>query len=306
VNNVTNKHYLQLYTQQQCPCRTLPQLSYFITAIKYLKAGDLLIMVVRIYDKERETYFKSEVYAMINIGCYARYLVLVSGPDENYFKFYDMFDESANPQLNIAVSARPAEWIYKDKDFLSEIKVLSDTNVRLNTFWGYDWVLEKTALFAKLLKGEKVNLGESGFPLVDSSLSGWNYIEAQKDIDSLLTAVGGFHDSFIINLEYISGKRIGNKKRSDNEISCEHHDEKLRALKMIFDSIWWESSLELVFEGVITLHLLPARDNFSGEMFDASVTLKDEIVLFKDESDFTTGADCTLVKAYSLRWRFTP
>ena len=53
-------------------------------------------MLVRVFDSQRNTYFKSEVYAVINSGWYEKQLVVFSSADGSYFKLFDYLDKS-NP-----------------------------------------------------------------------------------------------------------------------------------------------------------------------------------------------------------------
>lgn len=54
-------------------------------------------MFVRVYDNLTDTYFKSEVYAVINPGWYEKRLVIVQTNEGEYFKIFDYLDKS-NPQ----------------------------------------------------------------------------------------------------------------------------------------------------------------------------------------------------------------
>jgi hypothetical protein len=53
-------------------------------------------MRVRVFDMSTNTYFSSEVYAIINPGWYEKQLVLVPSPNGSYMKFFDCLNKSSN------------------------------------------------------------------------------------------------------------------------------------------------------------------------------------------------------------------
>ena len=261
-------------------------------------------MRVRVYDKERETYFKSEVYAILNVGWFTQYLVFVPDGERGYLKLFDFIDKTSvaphyDVLVNIITPQPPEAWISKDGESLLKIRnTLSDDSIKFDFFQGYDWLFDNPAVIAALLRGKSVPTDFEGFRLVNSTLAGWNYINKQDDIDSLMKAAYGFHDSCLENLEYISGSYVSEDKSM-------HPMDNVRFLKMIIGSQWC-NPLELVFEGLLGLNLRPSGYNYDSIIFSATLRLKDETILFADgdlDSDDPPD-DSTCVKALSLRWRF--
>jgi len=257
-------------------------------------------MKVRVYDKERDTYFKSEVYAIVDSGIFEKYLVLVPGTDT--FQLFDCFEiiEHApqHPMLIHTITAETAEgWIWRTSLPLGT-ELLEAGVIRFNEFRGYSWILENTAVLSRLLRGELIPADESGWPRLDSRLADWNYVETPEDADALLYAAHGFHDSVLNRLDYISGGYVS----EDNSLAA---TDSIRTVTVRIES-QWNAPVDLVFEGVIALNLRPSEDGYDCIIFDAALLLKEETVFFADTGmdaeDFQSGATC--VKAYSLRWRF--
>lgn len=261
-------------------------------------------MLVRVYDKENNKHFKTEVYAVLNVGWFTQYLVLVPDEKEGYLKLFDFLDKTSEaPHYDVLVNTItpqvPDEWVSKDGAFLSGIKqALSDDTIKFDTYQGYDWLFDNPNIIAALLRGESVPANFEGFCLSDSTLDGWNYINAQDDIDWLMKLTCGFHDSCPESLEYISGASVSTDKSM-------HPMDDIRTLKMVIGSQWCDL-IEIVFEGLLGLNLRPAGDNYDSIIFSATLRAKDETIFFADgdldSDDFTEGYTC--VKALSMRWRF--
>ena len=271
-------------------------------------------MLVRVHDKERNIYFKTEIYAVINSGWYEKQLVVVSFEDGNSFKFFDYLDKSnsKNPQVLIN-SVTPNgfnsdyEWIHKRIDdvdkHLDDYAKFLRKDIRFFDYRGYSWIYNDKPLLIELLNGGMVSTKGFEYQIIDSNahkLESWNYIEAQDDINFLMKSAYGFHDSCLKSLDYISGSEVFEDK-SMRPVDC------IRTLRMIIDSQCCDS-IELVFEGLIGLNLRPASDNYSSDIFSATLRIKDEIVFFADDEleadNFEEGYTC--VKAFSMRWRFIP
>jgi len=260
-------------------------------------------MRARVHDKKAGKYFKSEIYAIISVGWFTRYLVKDT---DYYFRLVDALDKSGNGPLypvlvNIITPERPDEWIREKDASLAKINaLLAGEEIRFDYFAGYPWVFEASATLAKLLRGEKVDVAESGFPAVDTKLPGWCYVETQDDAESLMREVYGFHDSVLKSLDYISGACVDENKSMFPLDS-------VRTLRMVIGS-QWSDTIELVFEGLVALNLRPSDDNYDCIIMCASIFLKDETAFWSnaemEKEDWPP--ECTCAKAYSLRWRWLP
>ncbi|MDE6104227.1 MAG: hypothetical protein K2G38_00875 [Clostridia bacterium] len=147
-------------------------------------------------------------------------------------------------------------------------------------------------------------------------LNKWYEVLSQKDIDDLLDAYGGFHDACIVSLNFVSGMHVDSK----NTMHFDGVDK--YTLNIVFHSQWSDYALELQFAGLRRLHLTGVQDNYTNDIFDASIKFYDnllpsnyqtpaQVIVWADSEDFnvkeidsqlTEPAD-TYVIAHSLKWR---
>lgn len=264
-------------------------------------------MRVRVYDKERNSYFKSEVYAIVNTGYYEKLLVLTPEDMGSNFVFYDYLDKADNkPEVlvNSIILDRPYDWIYKKSlsvDIqLKEYKRLLNSDIRFFEYIGFLWLWNDKDTMVNLLQGKSIPLAGSIFEnnlYSDIGDSDWNYIESQEDIDTLMNQTGYFHDSIIKEINYISGGYVDSKKSMGFT--------NLRKLMVKIDS-QISNNIEMIFEGMTAMNLRPPGDNYFGDIFGASLILKDASIFFCDDEvqEIDTDYEGTWICAYSLKWRF--
>lgn len=144
----------------------------------------------------------------------------------------------------------------------------------------------------------------------------WYEVFNQKDIDDLLNAYGGFHDSCIASLNFVSGTYV------DSERTMHFNGFRDYALNIVFHSQWSDYTLELSFAGLRRLHLVGAQDNYGNDIFDASIKFYDnllpskystpsQVIVWADSEDFDVQdidsqlkePAVTYVIAHSLKWR---
>lgn len=266
-------------------------------------------MKVRVYDKSTNKYFKSEVYARINPGYYEKYLVHMPSDDGGYIKFFNYLDKDEGklfPKVlvNTIVPTYPKGWIYKKSTGVSKtisgFKKLVRSDVLFFEYFGYPWIFENKAMLAELLNGNSINFKGSIFEsmITSSYMVGWNYVESDKDAEEFMKQVFNFHDSVLRTANYISGAYVNPDKTM-------YPEAKIRQATLVFDSQWCDS-IEMVFEGVTAFNLRPPEDNYSADIYGATLIVKDESVFFCD--DIVAGWDenqiGTWITAYGLRWRF--
>ncbi|MCL2563722.1 MAG: hypothetical protein FWE08_06775 [Oscillospiraceae bacterium] len=267
-------------------------------------------MFVRVFDSQRNIYFKSEVYAIINSGWYEKRLVVFSTDDGSYFKFFDYIDKS-DPKHKVLINTitsngfgSTSEWIRKDSNDvdkkLEEYARLPD-DIRFFEYKGHAWIYENISLLTKLLKGDMVSTKGYKHQIFTSNArqsDDWNYVDKQQDIDFILEQTGGFHDSVLKKLDYISGSYVDDK----NQMYCMDN---IKQVSMWFDSQWCRP-IEMVFESVIALNLRPYSDNETSFLFDAALFVQNETIFFFDSriDAIDRNYDGTWIEAYGLRWRF--
>lgn len=129
----------------------------------------------------------------------------------------------------------------------------------------------------------------------------WNEIVDSSDLRSFMHDVCFFHDSCIKELKYLSGAYV-------TERLSMHPINDRRILKVIIQRQSENlSMLELEFEGLKCLNLFPVDDEYSCEILDSTMILKDDCIYWCDcgglsEIDLS-NYDGTWICASKLRWR---
>ena len=94
-----------------------------------------------------------------------------------------------------------------------------------------------------------------------TDINEWNYICNQEDVDNLMKNMVGFHDalmtSLVVEQDFTSTK-----------------------VNAVFDNSGWYGIVELCFEGVLDVKLCPAKENYSNEIYGATLKLENEIILW--------------------------
>lgn len=141
----------------------------------------------------------------------------------------------------------------------------------------------------------------------------WYGVETQKDIERLMSACGGFHDSCIVSLNFQSGAFV------DDEKAMHFGSAKDRVLSIVFQCQWEPKTIELQFIGLRQLHLVGWQDNYLCEILEAHLSFQDNllpgkpdrVLVWSDNSCFDTAkvsnaiqepAD-TYIVANALKWR---
>lgn len=262
-------------------------------------------MKVRVYDTEIKRFILSEVYAIVNAGYYGRYLLVVPRENGNYLKFFDYIDQlnpSPHNNVNIAIAISGTNnWVGKEGEALLKVKNALGSKqhiVKFDYFYGCPEIFDRSEVLAELLCGNVVNVEKINLPQADT-FKGWNYIDKDIDIEKLMGMAASFHDAVLNGLNYISESYTG-------EIGFQIKNGS-KGIIMHFSSCWC-NDIELVFEGIIALNLRPSEENYSGEIYSATLKiLEDKTIFFCDDDISERDAeksDCTWIKAFSLRWRF--
>lgn len=129
----------------------------------------------------------------------------------------------------------------------------------------------------------------------------WNEIIDDSTLIKFLESVNYFHDSCIKELKYLSGAYV------DETLSMYPFNDR-RVLNVVIQRQFKENSMiEMEFSGLRYLKLFPADENYTCEILDSTMILKDDCIYWCDcgclsESDLSkyTG---TLICASKLRWR---
>lgn len=129
----------------------------------------------------------------------------------------------------------------------------------------------------------------------------WNEISNDKELIIFMDSVCSFHDSCIKELKYLSGAYV------DEKLSMYPVNNR-RILRMIIQRQFNENSMiEMEFEGLKCLKLIPNDDRFTCEILDATMIFKNGYIYWCDcggvlEADLD-NYDGTIICAAKLRWR---
>lgn len=129
----------------------------------------------------------------------------------------------------------------------------------------------------------------------------WNEINTEDDLVGFMDKVYYFHDSCIKEMKYLSGAYV-NEKLEMYPINDR------RILKVIlqsqFDSI---SMIEMEFEGLKYLNLVPTDEQHTCEILDSTMILRNGFIYWYDcgglsEADLDSYGG-TMICASKFRWR---
>ena len=129
----------------------------------------------------------------------------------------------------------------------------------------------------------------------------WNEISNEKDLYSFMDNMYGFHDSCLKEIKYISGAYV------DEELSMFPVNSQ-RILNVIFQRQFRHPSvIEMQFVGLKYLKLFPCDDDYTCEILDATMILKEDCVYWCDcgglsEEDIESYTG-TVICASKVRWR---
>lgn len=129
----------------------------------------------------------------------------------------------------------------------------------------------------------------------------WNEINSYEDLSNFMDMHYGFHDSCLKELKYISGTYV-------NENLSMHPINDHRTLKIVIQRQFKDPCvIELEFMGLIYLKLFPNDENYTSEILDATMILKDDCIFWCDcgglsETDIETYKGTTIC-ASKVRWR---
>lgn len=264
-------------------------------------------MRVRVYDKSDNTFYVSEVYGILNFRG-DHYIVGKQDAGIWRFRLVDYLDFSSEQvpypvQVEcIDCNALPGqeEWLCKTREELEEFNHILEQQLslpRILRYSGYRFIWEDREMLIQLLLNKTVRDGTGRAFKIQTKLPDWNYIESEPDIERLMEKFAGFHDSVIREVHYLSGDYVDGEGMHLTP-SCD------KKIQFLFDSDW-SDSIEVVFEAVRLMQLVPPAENYLADLYDASIFVKNHEIYFYDSSlkkipDMYGG---TWVKALGMRWR---
>lgn len=128
----------------------------------------------------------------------------------------------------------------------------------------------------------------------------WNEINTEQELHDFLELYGGFHDSCLKELRYISGAFV-------NQNLGMHPINDQRKLYIVFQRQYEKFTvIEMEFSGLLKLNLCPNDESYTCEILDAPMFFEDGKIYwgdsdwFKEERERYEG---TWLCAEKVRWR---
>ncbi len=142
----------------------------------------------------------------------------------------------------------------------------------------------------------------------------WNQINNQSDIDNLMHAYFGFHDSCICSIDYKSGAKVDEKNGmcgvDKNCVLSIQFESQMPTFHNQPD----KKSIVLKFIGLHRLDLSAYRNNFFGDISSCYLSFYKGFIVWADHDGFDPddcgdgnlfeGSRATFVVAKRLEWKF--
>ncbi len=129
----------------------------------------------------------------------------------------------------------------------------------------------------------------------------WNEINNENDLNDFLNMLYFFHDSCIKELKYTSGAYV-------EETLAMYPVNDVRKLNLLIQRQFEDNSvIEMEFSRLKYMKLLPADDNYTCEILDATMILKSDCIYWCDCGGLTEEDidkyNGTVICAEKVRWR---
>ena len=129
----------------------------------------------------------------------------------------------------------------------------------------------------------------------------WNEIADENDLNRFMDMMYGFHDSCLKELKYMSGAYVA------EDLSMLPVNNR-RVLSMVIQRQFRNPSvIEMQFGGLKYLRLFPEDEDYTCEILDATMILKEDCIYWCDCGGLSVGDiesyTGTIVCASKVRWR---
>lgn len=247
-------------------------------------------MFVRAYDKYNNAYYKSIVYGIFDIGYYQK--AILFNPITKSFELVDYLDkEPKNPKpLYEIINSKADDWLLREGAYLIKFNHYfkeKGLEKEITLFKGYPDIFDDFDFMVQILRDRKVPIDSANITIRENEdVNEWNYIKTQDDANQLMDLFACFHDSEIRELIY----------KEENET---------KELKVTIDNSGWYGIIEMCFEGLIALNLRPPAENYTSEIYGATLIVNNETIFWADDVMEKENFDYkgTYIKALNLKWR---
>lgn len=103
-------------------------------------------------------------------------------------------------------------------------------------------------------------------------MSQWNIVKNQADIEGLLGAYGGFHDSCIVALNYVSGAHV------DDSLAMGFGAPNDYRLCVKFQRQFRPKTIELCFSGLHRMNIIGWQDNYFCEITGCYLSFRKDLI----------------------------
>src|ERR1700754_3059781 len=114
----------------------------------------------------------------------------------------------------------------------------------------------------------------------------WSRVQSNADAELLLKQFGRFHDSCIHELHLWTDHWVA--PSLSMSVSADLDTRVRMVIQRQFKPL---SALELVFEEVTRLTVVPSPENYGSEIFEATLLVEDGLIYFADVADWSPKAD---------------
>ncbi len=247
-------------------------------------------MYVRVFNKKDNTYFKSIVYAILSVGWNEHFVVL--NPYTTSFELIEVLETSSSsePPIIEHIQDDCSDFILYNGSKMLKYKYFckeKGVSCTIGGMHGYQDVCENYDFLLEIIEKGSIPVDSYDITIRDlEDKEEWNYILTQADADDFMKMFVGFHDSTLEKISYWEGDR------STSAIAT-------------FDNSGWFGIVELCFEGIQLMKILPPKPNCIRDIYDATLTVEDESVFWADGymENIDMAYDGSIIKALSLKWR---
>lgn len=249
-------------------------------------------MYVRVCSNVSGQIYQSMVYAKVNTGWYEQYIVY--NQSNSSFELVEYLDKTSRPAKALVNVIQTSMDGFKGYTGDALLKLQNDCKNSgraipdVSFLVGYPDICENDAFLLDILThrtvpGDRYDLQRRDLP----DAAEWHYIRTQTDADAFMDLFAGFHDSTLERIHYTEDE-TGKKETT-----------------AIFDNAVWFGIAELCFEGTQLLKIVPAGENLSRELSQATLLVDDSGVFWAD--DYLEKPDLSyagsIIQSLCLKWR---
>ncbi len=249
-------------------------------------------MYVRAVSSINNMIISSMVYATVNLGWYTQYIVY--NMSANSFELIDYLDKIPPHGRVMVQIIQPQTDGFEEYGHVKLLKIkkfCKENNLEMpeiKLLRGYPDVCENSAFICDIIANRVVPVDRYQIQLRNlPDVNEWQYIQTQEEAQEFMKLFAGFHDSNLVKLTYDESDECGIK------------------VNVIFDNSCWFGVVELCFEGVQLLKIVPPKENYSSEILSATLYVDEEGVFWADNymEKPDIKYDGSIIRALSLKWK---